>query len=101
LGCLRDEIEPGKSGFAHFFEHMMMFRGISRRTCAFQYITILNEGYFFSNRTHVNNAIKKYGQTKNMHVVIVTDKNEAEPLAECLRKNLPSPILTLIHFVLF
>jgi hypothetical protein len=49
----------------------------------------------------VNNAIKKYGQTKNMHVVIVTDKNEAEPLAECLRKNLPSPILTLIHFVLF
>jgi zinc protease len=25
----RDEVEPGRSGFAHFFEHMM-FRGTER-----------------------------------------------------------------------
>jgi len=29
----RDEVEPGKSGFAHFFEHMM-FRGTERRSQA-------------------------------------------------------------------
>ena len=30
----RNEVEPGKSGFAHFFEHMMFrgTRGVSRRT---------------------------------------------------------------------
>jgi zinc protease len=40
----------------------------------------------------VNNAIRKYWQTKNMNIVIVTDKSEAEPLAESLRKNNPSPM---------
>lgn len=33
----------------------------------------------------VNNAIKKYWQTKNMDIVIVTDKSEAEPLARSLK----------------
>ena len=35
----RNEVEPGKSGFAHFFEHMM-FRGTERFPAA-QYNTIL------------------------------------------------------------
>jgi zinc protease len=40
----------------------------------------------------VNNAIKKYWQTKNMDIVIVTDKSEAEPLARSLKENAPSPM---------
>jgi len=40
----------------------------------------------------VNNAIKKYWQTDNMFVTIVTDVSEAEPLAESLRNNTPSPM---------
>ncbi len=40
----------------------------------------------------VNNAIRKYWQTKNMDIVIVTDKSEAEPLAKSLKENLPSPM---------
>lgn len=40
----------------------------------------------------VNNAIKKYWSTKNMDIAIVTDKTEAEPLAESLRNNAPSPM---------
>jgi zinc protease len=40
----------------------------------------------------VNNAIKKYWNTKNMDIVIITDKSEAEPLAESLRNNAPSPM---------
>ena len=40
----------------------------------------------------VNAAIKKYWQTKNMDIVIVTDKSEAEPLAQSLKNNLPSPM---------
>jgi zinc protease len=40
----------------------------------------------------VNNAIRKYLQTKNMDIVIVTDKAEAEPLAKSLRENSPSPM---------
>lgn len=40
----------------------------------------------------VNNAIKKYLQTENMFVTIVTDDSEAGPLAESLRKNQPSPM---------
>ena len=40
----------------------------------------------------VNNAIKKYWQTNNMYVTIVTDVSEAEPLAESLRNNTPSPM---------
>lgn len=40
----------------------------------------------------VNNAMKKYWQTKNMCVTIVTDKTEAEPLAKSLKSNSPSPM---------
>lgn len=40
----------------------------------------------------VNNAIKKYMQIDNMKITIVTDKSEADPLAESLRQNLPSPM---------
>jgi zinc protease len=40
----------------------------------------------------VNAAIKKYWQTQNMYVTIVTDKSEAEPLAKSLKENLPSPM---------
>jgi zinc protease len=43
-------------------------------------------------REDVNNAIKKYWQINNMFVTIVTDTSEAEPLAESLLKNLPSPM---------
>lgn len=40
----------------------------------------------------VNNAVKKYWQTKNMFITIVTDDSEAAPLAEALRTNAPSPM---------
>ncbi len=40
----------------------------------------------------VNASMKKYWQTKNMFVSIVTDKTEAVPLARSLRDNSPSPM---------
>jgi zinc protease len=40
----------------------------------------------------VNEAMRKYWQTKNMKVVIITDETEAAPLAESLRSNSPSPM---------
>ena len=40
----------------------------------------------------VNAAMKKYWQTKNMFVSIVTDRTEAVPLARSLRENSPSPM---------
>jgi len=40
----------------------------------------------------VNKAIKKYWQTKNMYVTIVTDDSEAEPLKKSLEENKPSPM---------
>jgi zinc protease len=40
----------------------------------------------------VNKALKKYWQTDNMFVTIVTSKSEAEPLAVSLKENLPSPM---------
>ena len=40
----------------------------------------------------VNKAIRKYFQTQNMFVTIVTDDSEAEPLAQSLRTNAPSPM---------
>ena len=51
-------------------------------------------GKLLSNLTldDVNNAIKKYFQIDNMKIVIVTDVSEAEPLAESLRNNTPSPM---------
>jgi zinc protease len=41
---------------------------------------------------NVNKAIKKYWRADKMDVCIVTDKSEAEALAESIRKNLPSPM---------
>lgn len=40
----------------------------------------------------VNNAIKKYLQTDNMYITIITDDSETGPLAESLRENKPSPM---------
>ena len=40
----------------------------------------------------VNKAISKYWQTKNMFVTIVTDESEAQPLADALIQNTPSPM---------
>lgn len=40
----------------------------------------------------VNNAVKKYLQVDNMNISIVTDRSEAEPLAESLRNNNTSPM---------
>lgn len=40
----------------------------------------------------VNAAIRKYFQTENMFVTIVTDDSEAEPLAASLKDNTPSPM---------
>ncbi len=40
----------------------------------------------------VNNAIKKYWQTENMFVTIITDKSEAAPLATSIKENKPSPM---------
>ncbi len=40
----------------------------------------------------VNKAIKKYLQTDNMFISIVTDTSEAIPLAESIKENLPSPM---------
>lgn len=42
--------------------------------------------------TDVNNVMKKYWQTKNMDIVIVTDESEAEPLSNSLKTNAPSPM---------
>jgi zinc protease len=40
----------------------------------------------------VNAAMRKYWQTKNLYVTIITDDSEAGPLAEALRNNTPSPM---------
>jgi zinc protease len=40
----------------------------------------------------VNSAIKKYWQTKNMFVTIITDKSESGPLADSFKENKPSPM---------
>jgi zinc protease len=44
------------------------------------------------NVDDVNKAIKKYWQTKNMFVTIVTDDSEADPLKKALEQNRPSPM---------
>ena len=40
----------------------------------------------------VNNAIRKYWQTSNMEIVIVTDESEVNALAESLRQDKASPM---------
>ncbi|QNH61310.1 M16 family metallopeptidase [Hymenobacter sediminicola] len=40
----------------------------------------------------VNRAIRKHWQVQNMFVTIVTDDSEAQPLADVLKNNTPSPM---------
>lgn len=40
----------------------------------------------------VNKAIKKYWNINNMFITIVTDKSEAQPLADSFKNNTPSPM---------
>jgi zinc protease len=40
----------------------------------------------------VNKAIRKYWQTNNMHIAIVTDISEAQPLSESFKNSSPSPM---------
>ena len=40
----------------------------------------------------VNEALRKYWQTENVFVTIVTDQSEPQPLAAALIGNLPSPM---------
>ncbi len=40
----------------------------------------------------VNKALRKYWQTENMFITIVTDVSEAEALAKSLKENTPSPM---------
>ena len=40
----------------------------------------------------VNKAMRKYWQTKNLAIVVITDQSEAQPLATSLEKNQPSPM---------
>jgi zinc protease len=40
----------------------------------------------------VNRAIRKHWQVQNMFVTIVTDDSEAQPLADVLKQNTPSPM---------
>ena len=40
----------------------------------------------------VNKAMRKYWQTKNLAIVVITDQSEAQPLATSLQKNEPSPM---------
>jgi zinc protease len=40
----------------------------------------------------VNTAIRKYWQTDNMFVTIITDESEAQPLADSLINNTASPM---------
>lgn len=40
----------------------------------------------------VNRAVKKYWDTQNMFITIVTDDSEAEPLKQALLNNTPSPM---------
>jgi zinc protease len=48
--------------------------------------------YLAELEEQVNAAIRKHWQTENMFVTIVTDANEAQPLADSLINNTPSPM---------
>lgn len=56
------------------------------------YIKELDELLEKATLADVNAAIRKYFQTENMFVTIVTDDSEATLLAESLRSNTPSPM---------
>lgn len=56
------------------------------------YISEMNDLLSKLTLADVNAAIKKYWQTQNFYVTIVTDKTEAEPLKKSLETNAPSPM---------
>src|SRR5690606_9754280 len=56
------------------------------------YIKELDELLAKATLDDVNKAIRKYFQTENMFVTIVTDDSEAGPLVESLKANTPSPM---------
>ena len=56
------------------------------------YITEMNTLLSALKLEDVNAAIKKYWQTRNFYVTIVTDKTESEPLKKSLESNSPSPM---------
>jgi len=56
------------------------------------YITEMNALLSSLKLDDVNAAMKKYWQTQNFYVTIVTDKSEAEPLKKSIEANLPSPM---------
>ncbi|CAN5537241.1 hypothetical protein BH11BAC1_BH11BAC1_06530 [soil metagenome] len=56
------------------------------------YITEMNKLLESLTLDQVNAAMKKYWQTQNMYVTIVTDKSEAAPLMKNLESNAPSPM---------
>jgi zinc protease len=56
------------------------------------YINELDELLSKVSNEDVNNAIKKYFQIENMKITIVTDKTEAQALANSLKNNTSSPM---------
>ena len=56
------------------------------------YLAEMDEALANLTLAQVNATIKKYLQTKNMFVTIVTDDSEAQALAQSLLQNRPSPM---------
>jgi zinc protease len=56
------------------------------------YITEMDQLLSKLTVADVNKAMKKYWQTKNMDIVIVTDNSEAQPLAKSFTEGTPSPM---------
>ena len=56
------------------------------------YISELDKQLASLTADDVNKAIRKYWQTDNMDITIITDVSEAEPLAKSLKENLDSPM---------
>ena len=63
----RNEVEPGKSGFAHFFEHMM-FRG-TKAFPADKYQEILTEVGARQNAYTTDDYTNYYMQLLDLHVI--------------------------------
>ncbi len=85
----RNEVEPGRSGFAHFFEHMM-FRG-TRAYPPEKYQAVLTRaGLGPLTLADVNGAIRRHLSAKDLAVVIVT--RDAEGLRDRLLADEPSRI---------
>ncbi len=72
--------------------HQLGFRMDSHFYGRTDYITEMDALLAKLTVADVNNAMKKYWQTNNMFITIVTDASEAEPLAASLKANKPSPM---------